>query len=219
MAMRGMQSSTSLPFPVLITELCLHAGVSHDKTRHFKVTPISSCDIRHLAAAYTREEACRKRAAPDYSGNDLEDGASSPLADIEDTSEVTTLKAEVANLRKDVDYLKSIDFTSLLEVANDMDAPATSEIPSATIGDIHRDDIAVDELKAVTDKEHIEVREKSIYGGLLDLEETIVQLVIQTSLRKMSMATPSGSGTIDVTLGIDAHDQTAVTPGTDAPTD
>jgi len=55
------------------------------------------------------------------------------------------LKAEVVDLRKDVDYLKSTNFTSLLEVIHDVDAPKTSEIPPATIGDVLRDDMVVDE--------------------------------------------------------------------------
>ncbi|XP_049373428.1 uncharacterized protein LOC125838408 [Solanum verrucosum] len=70
-----------------------------------------------------------------------------------ETSEVTAFKAKVANLRKDVDYLKSTDFTSLLEAADDLDAPETSEIPSATTRDVNRDEEAVDESDAETDEE------------------------------------------------------------------
>ncbi|KAG5599390.1 hypothetical protein H5410_030760 [Solanum commersonii] len=113
-----------------------------------------------------------------------------------ETLEVTTLKVEVVDLRKDVDYLKSTYFTSLLEAADDMDALATFEIPSATTKDVHRDDLVADESEAETDEEKIE-----------------------TSLIETSMAAPSGSGTIDVTPGTDAHDQTVVTEGIDASTD
>uniref|UniRef100_M1D8A3 Integrase core domain containing protein n=1 Tax=Solanum tuberosum TaxID=4113 RepID=M1D8A3_SOLTU len=72
------------------------------------------------------------------------------------TSEVTSLKAKVADLRKDVDYLKSTDFTSLLEAAVNMDALATFEIPPVTTGDMQMDDLAADESEAETDEEQIE---------------------------------------------------------------
>ena len=55
------------------------------------------------------------------------------------------MKIEVVDLRKDVDHLKSKDFTSLLEVADDMDAPITSEIPPTTTGDVLIDDVVDDE--------------------------------------------------------------------------
>uniref|UniRef100_M1DGQ3 Polyprotein protein n=1 Tax=Solanum tuberosum TaxID=4113 RepID=M1DGQ3_SOLTU len=57
------------------------------------------------------------------------------------TSEVTTLKAEVAYLRKDVDYLKSTYFTSLFELAEDRDASTSLEMPLATTGDVPTDDV------------------------------------------------------------------------------
>ncbi|XP_015072485.1 uncharacterized protein LOC107016567 [Solanum pennellii] len=89
-----------------------------------------------------------------------------------ETSEVTTLKAEVEDLRKDVDYLKSTDFTSLLEADYDVDA---HEIPSATTGYVHRVDTIVYETDADTNEKQIEVKEDNIDGDLPDLEETILQ--------------------------------------------
>uniref|UniRef100_M1DRV0 Polyprotein protein n=1 Tax=Solanum tuberosum TaxID=4113 RepID=M1DRV0_SOLTU len=78
-----------------------------------------------------------------------------------ETSKVTTFKAEVADLRKDVDYLKSTDFTSLLEAVDDVDALETSEIPSATTRDVHRDETVVDESEVETDEKLIEIRKRA----------------------------------------------------------
>ncbi|KAG5580683.1 hypothetical protein H5410_051310 [Solanum commersonii] len=118
--------------------------------------------------------------------------------------EVTTLKAEVANLRKDVDNLKSTDFTSVLEATDDVDAPTKSEIPPVSTRDVLIDDMVADESEAETDEEKIEVPEETIYGDLPVLEEMIV---LQISLTETSMAGPSGSNIVDVTPGTDAQDQ------------
>ncbi|XP_049405252.1 uncharacterized protein LOC125868704 [Solanum stenotomum] len=105
------------------------------------------------------------------------------------TLKLTALEADVADLRKDLNYLKSIKLTSMFEAADDID------------------DVAVDESEVGTDEKQIEVPEETIYGYLPDLEEAIVQSVIQTSLIETSMASPSGSSV------------TNATPSTDAPTD
>uniref|UniRef100_M1D9N7 Polyprotein protein n=1 Tax=Solanum tuberosum TaxID=4113 RepID=M1D9N7_SOLTU len=65
-----------------------------------------------------------------------------------EASDMMTLKAKVTNLRKEVGYLKSTDFTSWLEAADNLDDPETSGIHPATTGDVQRDDTAVDESNA-----------------------------------------------------------------------
>ncbi|KAG5620160.1 hypothetical protein H5410_005378 [Solanum commersonii] len=198
MAMRDKQRQTSLPLPILTIELCWRAGVSRDDTRDIEVTPSSSTDIRCIEVEYTRDEVDRRRATPvDTSPEVPGTSTSSQPTKItqtsidtltirveacerrqRETSEVMALKVEVVYLRKDIDYLKSTDFTSLLEAADDLDVPETPEIPPATTRDVHRDDAVVDESEAETDEELIEIREKSIYRDLPDLEKMIVQSVI-----------------------------------------
>ncbi|KAG5631170.1 hypothetical protein H5410_002887 [Solanum commersonii] len=66
-------------------------------------------------------------------------------------SEVTTLKAKVASLRKDVDNLKATDFTSLMRDVDNKDAPETSGIPPATTRNVQGDGTTHTESDAETD--------------------------------------------------------------------
>lgn len=55
---------------------------------------------------------------------------------------MTTSKVEVVDLRKDLDYIKSTNFTSLSEAAEDVDTLTTSKVPLATTRDVQMDDLA-----------------------------------------------------------------------------
>ncbi|XP_015167114.1 MICOS complex subunit MIC60-like [Solanum tuberosum] len=100
-----------------------------------------------------------------------------------ETPEVSTLKAEITELKKDVAYLKATDFTTLMQGVDEKDTPETSRIPPATTGDVQRDDAWNGESETETNEERIAVRDEvvreshddSIFRDLPNLVEMVVQ--------------------------------------------
>ncbi|XP_049364562.1 uncharacterized protein LOC125829376 [Solanum verrucosum] len=125
------------------------------------------------------------------------------------SEEVTTLKADVSELRKDVDHLKSIDFTSLfgtMKIPDDPSIviPAYSEVPTATTRDEVRVDVVAAESEAETDEEQFGVHEDVVFDDLADLESAMVDSAVQASLRDVSIVGSSGAK-IAETPSTDAH--------------
>lgn len=118
---------------------------------------------------------------------------------------MSTLKLEVADLRMDMDYLKSTNFTSLFEAAETKGVPGSSKMPSITTRDVPMEDVADDVSEAETDEE----QDATVYDDLADLEDAMFENARLTSLSDTIMAGSSGV-TFEVTLGTDAPTDGAI---------
>ncbi|KAG5568515.1 hypothetical protein H5410_064457, partial [Solanum commersonii] len=126
--------------------------------------------------------------------------------DIGATNEVTTLKTAIAELRKDMDQVKSTYMSMIFGTVEIPDMPADTVVPPATTGD----EVQVEELRLMRSS----LDEEATYEGLTEVEEAMIDSTMQRSLVDTTMVGSS----IAATPGTDAQDQSA-TPGIYAPTD
>uniref|UniRef100_M1DBB2 Polyprotein protein n=1 Tax=Solanum tuberosum TaxID=4113 RepID=M1DBB2_SOLTU len=99
----------------------------------------------------------------------------------ERSSKVQALQDDVAGLRRDVDYLKCVDFNDLMRTTEDRDSPGEA---------------AAADADAETDEELTTAHEEqNIFGNLSDLVGTVVHPVIQASHAETSTTAPTGPGT------------------------
>ncbi|KAK4733654.1 hypothetical protein R3W88_007915 [Solanum pinnatisectum] len=128
--------------------------------------------------------------------------------------EVTALKTDITELRKDVDYLKSTDMSMLfgtMEILDmpSVDIPICSDVPPATTEDETKTDDAVADSKAEMDEEQFDVREEAVYNDLIDLEGAMFETMRHASLQDTSMMGFSGAKDAEIS-GINAQTEGAV---------
>ncbi|KAG5599288.1 hypothetical protein H5410_030658 [Solanum commersonii] len=211
------------------TRINLKITMAHEKTgskviprdvkNDVEVIPISSTSIRRIKVEYLKAEAEKNKAAlVDFSpvlDTDTLHADSDPWA-FGGHLRVYGPKVVIAAPRRDTDQLKSTNLSMSFRLMGILDVP---EMPPATT----KDDVWVEEAvnpesKVEKDEEMLEVTEEASYEGLTEIEEGMVDAVMKDSLADTPLTNPSRPTKVDMTLGIDAQDQ-SVASGTNALTD
>uniref|UniRef100_M1DNC5 Polyprotein protein n=1 Tax=Solanum tuberosum TaxID=4113 RepID=M1DNC5_SOLTU len=212
MLLRDRHEQTSLPFPVLITQICEKAGVPLQRKTNVWVIPASSNDIQWIETYYLQNDVARKKPPPSDTMPVVDHATLAPEA----TPSTSTVKSlDVRAARVEVDLPKLLERSIEKPIVDDVANVGVEE--EMKVDDKDDDDLSKDTNEEQLMRDEVEQKVALTLTELQDFEETMVWVTLERSLEDtfdISTIGVSSDSTIPPTamLGIDASDEPNMLP-------